>query len=95
VFEHPGVEIISRDRGGAYAEGGRQGAPGAPQVADRFHLAKNIDAALERLLQRQRPALRQAAAARPAGHAPPDPSAQVTPDAAAPIPPTSYRREAS
>lgn len=50
---HPGVEIASRDRGGAYAEGIRQGAPQAVQVADRFHLLKNLGDALEAFLLRQ------------------------------------------
>lgn len=49
---HPSIQIISRDRAGAYAEGARQGAPGAIQVADRFHLFCNLTSALRRLLER-------------------------------------------
>ncbi len=50
--QQPGVRVISRDRGGIYAEGAQSGAPGAQQVADRFHLLVNLSTAIERALQR-------------------------------------------
>ena len=63
LADHPEVEIISRDRAGAYADGARQGAPQAIQVADHFHLLKNVTEALERFLARNQAALRQASTA--------------------------------
>ncbi len=51
--QHPEVEIISRDRGGSYAAGANTGAPQAMQVADRFHLLKNLLDGFERFLSRR------------------------------------------
>ncbi len=47
LLAHPEIEIVSRDRAGAYAEGVAQGAPQAQQIADRWHLCKNVGDAVE------------------------------------------------
>jgi hypothetical protein len=49
---HPEVEMISRDRSGLYAQGGREGAPQARQIADRFHLFQNLRESIEAQLSR-------------------------------------------
>jgi len=99
--EHPGVTLVTRDRSDAYAEGVRRGAPAALQVADRFHLAKNLSEALERFFNRHRQVLRQvprpvldvAAAAGPAPRAPVRP-APLRPAAAVARERTRVKRQA-
>ena len=44
--EHPGVEVVSRDRWAAFAQAATAGAPQAKQVADRWHLLKNLREAI-------------------------------------------------
>lgn len=55
-----GIEIVTRDRSRAYAEAVADGAPSALQIADRWHILKNLYEALERLLTRQHRLIRQA-----------------------------------
>src|SRR5215212_4425325 len=49
--EHPGVEVVSRDRGGEYAEAATRAAPHAVQVAERFHLLKNLRDVVSRVFR--------------------------------------------
>jgi transposase len=61
IESHCGVQIVTRDRSGAYAEGIRSGAPEALQIADRWHLLKNLRETLERALQNRQSGLQAAA----------------------------------
>jgi transposase len=58
--QHPEVELLSRDRASAFAEAATEAAPQAKQVADRFHLLKNVREALQRFLERQAGRIRAA-----------------------------------
>jgi transposase len=62
--------VICRYRGGAYADAARQAAPDALQVADRFHLAHNAGAVLERVLVRHARVVRAVTTRQSASEAP-------------------------
>ena len=52
LVQHPDVRVVARDRGEYYARGATSGAPQAVQVADRWHLLRNLSDALKRLTDR-------------------------------------------
>ncbi len=54
LIDHPGVLVLARDRAEAYAQAGRTATPDAIQVADRFHLVKNVNDAIKELLRSHR-----------------------------------------
>jgi transposase len=85
---HPGIELVSRDRASAYSQAANEGASQAQQVADRWHLLKNVREVVERLLERHLPVITDAL--KPADPDPKrvDASPGGEPDAATTIEPT-------
>ncbi len=57
--QHPEIEIVTRDRSTEFARGIRLGAPQGKQVADRWHLLKNLTEVLERIMTNIRAELYQ------------------------------------
>lgn len=54
LLAHPEIEIVSRDRAGAYADAAAQGAPQAQQIADRWQVCKNLGDAVQAYLVRKK-----------------------------------------
>lgn len=52
LADHPGVEIVSRDRGGGYGQSVGRALPQAVQVADRWHLLENASRAFADAVRR-------------------------------------------
>ena len=60
LADHPGIEIVSRDRGGGYGQAVTRALPEATQVADRWHLMENASRAFLGAVQRSLKAIRRA-----------------------------------
>jgi transposase len=56
---HPEIEIVSRDRSQTYAEAITVGSPDAIQVADRWHLLKNLSDVVFKALQQEYSAIKK------------------------------------
>lgn len=60
LADHPGISVVSRDRGGGYGEAASKALPHAIQVADRWHLMENASAAFLDAVRKSITAIRSA-----------------------------------
>ena len=60
LADHPGIKIVSRDRGGGYGEATAKALPDAVQVADRWHLMENASSAFLDAVRKSMRAIRSA-----------------------------------
>ncbi|MGW0212372.1 transposase [Streptomyces sp. NPDC003233] len=83
LTEHPGAEIICRDRATAYTKAVKEAAPHALEVADRWHLLQNLSAAVEKTCHQHRDCLRKRAEEETPAEVP-EPSLMLLPPAELP-----------
>jgi len=90
---NPQVEVITRDRWPAYAKAAADAAPQATQVADRWHLLKNLREVVENVIARFGPQIHAAVAPPvPDTASPPEPA---TPVVSTPAPPSEPNRSSA
>ena len=61
LLKYPSIEIVSRDRSNTYAAAITETCPQAEQIADRWHILKNLSETVERFLDTQRVEIKETA----------------------------------
>ncbi|MFE6886759.1 ISL3 family transposase [Streptomyces sp. NPDC057694] len=79
LTEHPGAEIIRRDRATAHTKAVRDAAPHALEIADRWHLLQNLSAGVEKTCHQHRYCLRKRAEEKTVAEAPGPPPTLLPP----------------
>ncbi|MFC4503693.1 MULTISPECIES: transposase [Streptomyces] len=59
LHDHPGAEVVCRDRASAYTRAVKEAAPNATEVADRWHPLRNLSLAVEKTCNEHRVCLQK------------------------------------